>query len=142
MYTAYLPLIHTYIFIPNYLPSYFQMFPLMMVTGQEYGGYDMDGSEIGTVLMAVAVLQIVCMVRATFLVSCPCHLHAVCTKLVCTVFLNECIVFEWLLHSIKTKWFHESIVLISQKYWINKLNRFGIIKQELQFNSMVYSFLI
>ena len=38
----------------------------MMVTGQEYGGYDMDGSEIGTVLMTVAVLQVVCMVSAAY----------------------------------------------------------------------------
>ena len=71
------------------VPSYIQVFPLMMVTGQEYGGYDMDGSEIGTVLMAVAVLQIVCMVRATFLVPCPCHLHAVCSKL----YLHICFLF-------------------------------------------------
>ena len=69
---------HTHAPFQDVLLLYLQVFPLMMVTGQGYGGYNMDGSEIGTVLMTVAVLQIVCMVRALLVsYSYMCHLHAI-----------------------------------------------------------------
>lgn len=40
-----------------------QLFPLLLVTGHEYGGYDMDDSEIGIVLMTAASVQLLFQVR-------------------------------------------------------------------------------
>ena len=41
-----------------------QLFPLLMVTYHEHGGYRMDSSEIGVVLMVVGVFQPLFQVRS------------------------------------------------------------------------------
>ena len=40
-----------------------QVFPLLMVTGHDSGGYSMDDNEIGVITMAAGILQLVWQVK-------------------------------------------------------------------------------
>ena len=43
-------------FVPPFLSL--QLFPLLMVTDYKHGGYKLDDNEIGVVLMAAGVFQL------------------------------------------------------------------------------------
>lgn len=45
---------------------YVQLLPLLLVTSHEHGGYDMDDSEIGIILMVAAIAQLFLQVRKCF----------------------------------------------------------------------------
>lgn len=47
----------------RFVPCCLQLFPLLLVTGHEYGGYDMDDSEIGVILMTTAMVQLLFQVK-------------------------------------------------------------------------------
>ena len=64
----------TVYFMCDHLYYTVQLFPLLMVTYHEHGGYRMDSSEIGVVLMVVGVFQLLWQVRS-IVISCCMYWH-------------------------------------------------------------------
>ena len=49
-----------------------QLIPLLLVNNHEHGGYDMDDSEIGIILMVAAIMQLLLQVRSMCVYSHVC----------------------------------------------------------------------